>query len=45
MERPRRLEFLHVDVGFVEAVEEHQPVGTCAVEFAGEMGERGIERR
>ena len=45
MQRARYVQLLHVDVGLVEAVEQHQPVGAGAVELAGEVGEGGEERR
>ena len=43
--RRRRLERLEVDVGLVEAVEEHQAVGAERVELVGEVREGGEERR
>ena len=45
MERPRHLEFLHIDVRLVEAVEQHQPVGPFPIELQREMRERRKEWR
>ena len=39
MERPRHLQFLHIDIRIVEAVEQHQPVGAFAIELQREVRE------
>ena len=45
MERTRHLEFLHIDIRVIEAVEQHQPVGPFTIELEREVRERRKERR
>ena len=45
MESRLRLQVLGVNIGLVEAVEEHDPIGARLLQLPGEVRERGEEGR